>query len=352
MKIKPAKKVTKVMQEVNVWKESSAAAALFKAARKLPAIRIQRILAPTDFSESARTGVRLANWLAERFAASVMVTHVVETPFRFSGLEEVILAREELETMRLAEAQLNRLATEGPRPGPETSACVRQGKAFQEIATLAGKCGADLIVIATRGQTGLKRVWLGSTAERVVRHAPCPVLTVPAGKPGARGKALARVRLKRIVVATDLSEFSVSALPYAAAFARQFDAEIILAHVVEPRFPPPEVGALPPQVVEQDESALAEECLQRLRQEVLDGDLQVRTLVRNGVPFQEITRLASSLDADLIILPTHGHTGLKHVLLGSTAERVVRHADCPVLVVRDNARIRRGNRSIRHRPRS
>lgn len=340
------------MREVDVWKESSATAALFKAARKLPAIRLQRILAPTDFSESAQTGVRLANWLAERFAASIVLTHVVESPARVSRIAPFTLARENRAALKLAETQLNRLVTGGPRPRPESSACVRQGKAFQEIATLAGKCGADLIVIATRGQTGLKRVWLGSTAERVVRHAPCPVLTVPAKKPGARGKGLALVRLKRIVVATDLSEFSVSALPYAAAFARQFDAEIILVHVVEPRFPPPEVGALPPQVVEQDESALAEGYLQRLRQEVLDGDLQVRPLVRNGVPFQEITRLASSLDADLIILPTHGHTGLKHVLLGSTAERVVRHADCPVLVVRDNARIRRGNRSIRRRPRS
>ena len=340
------------MREVDVWKGSSAAAALFKAARRLPAIRLQRILVPTDFSESAQTGVQLANWLAERFAASILLTHVVESSVRVSWVAPFTLARENRAALKLAETQLNRLATGGPRPGPESSACIRQGKAFQEIATLAGKCGADLIVIATRGQTGLKRVWLGSTAERVVRHAPCPVLTVPAGKRGARGKALALVRLKRIVVATDLSEFLVSALPYAAAFAEKFDAEIILVHVVEPRFPPPEVGTLPPQVVEQDESALAEEYLQRLRQEVLDDDLQIRTLVRNGVPFQEITRLASSLNADLIILSTYGHTGLKHVLLGSTAERVVRHADCPVLVVRDNARVRRGKRSTRRRPRS
>ena len=77
---------------------------------------------------------------------------------------------------------------------------------------------------------------------------------------------------------------------------------------------------------------MAEDYLKRLRQEVLDEDLRVRTTVRNGVPFQEITRAATSLGADMIILTTHGYTGLKHVVLGSTAERVVRHADCPVLV--------------------
>lgn len=225
------------------------------------------------------------------------------------------------------------------------ASCVRKGKPFYEIARLAGEHGADLIVIATRGHTGLKRVWLGSTAERVVRHAPCPVLTVPARRPAARGKGVLPIRLKRIVVPMDLSEFSVQALPYAAAFAQRFGAEIILLYVMELQFPPPEVGPVRPEAVDQDEEGVAENYLKRLRQEVLDEDLRVQTTVRNGVPFQEITRAATSLGADMIILTTHGYTGLKHVALGSTAERVVRHADCPVLVVREMARRGGGKRS-------
>jgi nucleotide-binding universal stress UspA family protein len=349
MKIKPSKKLGKLMWEVDARTEPRAAAALFQAARKLPAIRLKRILATTDFSESSMDGVHHAAWIAERFSASAALAHIVEPPSRFSGMEEVILAREDLEIMQLAEAQLNRLAIRESRKGPEMASCVRKGKPFHEIARLAGERGADLIVIATRGHTGLKRAWLGSTAERVVRHAPCPVLTVPARRQTARGKGILPIRLKRIVVPIDLSEFSLQALPYAVAFAQKFGAEVILLHVIEPEFPPPEVGRVRLEAPGRDEENVAEDYLKRLRQEVLDEDLRVRTTVRNGVPFQEITRAATSLGADLIVLTTHGHTGLKHVFLGSTAERVVRHADCPVLVVREKLRIGRGKRAARRR---
>jgi len=352
MKIKPSKKLGKLMREVDARTEPRAAAALFKAARKLPAIRLKKILVTTDFSESSMEGVHHAAWIAERFTASVLLAHVVETPSRFSGMEEVILALEDQEIMQLAEAQLNRLAIRESRKGSEMTSCVRKGKPFHELARLAGERGADLIVIATRGHTGLKRVWLGSTAERVVRHAPCPVLTVPARRPATRGKGVLPIRLKRIVVPIDLSEISVQALPYAAEFAQKFGAEIILLHVMEPQFPPPKVRPVRPEAIEHDEEGVAENYLKRLRQEVLDEDLRVRTTLRNGAPFHEITRAATSLGADMIILTTHGYTGLKHVALGSTAERVVRHADCPVLVVREMARGGGGKRSNRRQGRS
>lgn len=352
MKIKPTKKLTKAMREVDVRKEPSAATALFKAARKLPAIRLKRILATTDFSEVALDGVRLADWVAERFSAHVLLAHVVEPPSLLAKLETVDLAWKERETLKLAETQLVHIATRELRKGPAMAACVRHGKAFHEIVTLAGQRHMDLIVIATRGQTGWTRVWLGSTAERVVRHAPCPVLTVPPRKAGAHGQAFPPVRLKRIVVPVDFSEVSVQALPYAAAFAQEFDAEIILLHVWEPRFLPPDVGSLPPSVDDREDDELTVKYLKHLRHEALDKNLRVRTLMRNGVPFQQITRVATSLDADLIILTTHGHTGLKHVFLGSTAERVVRDADCPVLVVRGKAHSGREKRLARRRHKS
>lgn len=346
------KKLTKVIQEVDVQKEPGAAAALFKAARKLPAIRLKRILATTDFSEVAMDGVRLADWVAERFSAHVLLAHVVEPPSLLAELETVNLDWKERETLKLAETQLARIATRELRKGPAMATCVLHGKAFHEIVTLAGRRHMDLIVIATRGQTGWKRVWLGSTAERVVRHAPCPVLTVPPRKAGAHGQAVPPVRLKRIVVPVDFSEVSAQALPYAAAFGKAFDAEIILLHVWEPRFLPLDVGSLPLSADDREDDDLTEKYLKHLRYEVLDKDLRVRTVLRNGVPFREITRLATNLGADLIILTTHGHTGLKHVLLGSTAERVVRHADCPVLVVRGKSHPSPGKRFARRRHKS
>lgn len=352
MKIKPAKKLTKAIREVDAWKEPSAAAALFKAARKQPAIRLKRILATTDFSAVALDGVRLAEWLAERFSAYVLLTHVVEPPSLLAEMEARNRARKERRELELAETQLVRIATQELRKGPAMATCVRHGKAFDEIVTLAGKRHIDLIVIATRGQTGWKRVWLGSTAERVVRHAPCSVLTVPPRKTGPHGRGVRPVRLRRIVVPMDFSEVSAQALPYAAAFAKEFDAEIVLLHVWEPRYLAQNIDAMPLQMNDPEEEDLTEKYLKHLRHEALDEDLRVRTLMRNGVPFQQITRLARSLDADLIILTTRGHTGLKQVLLGSTAERVVRHADCPVLVVRGKANQNSRKRFARRRPKN
>jgi nucleotide-binding universal stress UspA family protein len=135
-------------------------------------------------------------------------------------------------------------------------------------------------------------------------------------------------------VPIDFSETSVQALPYAAALAQRFGAEIVLVHIIEPFSLPGDSGYLPSTLRTENKNA-AQDRLLRLSREVFPRDLPTRNFVRQGQPFQEITATAASVVADMIILTTHGYTGLTHVLLGSTAELVVRHADCPVLVVRD-----------------
>jgi len=142
------------------------------------------------------------------------------------------------------------------------------------------------------------------------------------------------VRMQTILVPVDLSEPSKRALRYAFALAQQFGAKLILLYAVEPVATPD--FAYHPLMKEPDEiAAAAEENLKKLCvQEGIDSSWVEKVVVRSGVAHGEITEAAKSLKADLIVIATHGHTGLKHVLLGSTAERVVRHAGCPVLVVR------------------
>ena len=148
------------------------------------------------------------------------------------------------------------------------------------------------------------------------------------------GTATAGFPVKRILVPIDLSEPSKNALRYALALAQQFGAKLILLYVVEP------VAThdfdYHPLVLELDKiMAVARDRLKKLcAQEVVGPSRIEQTLVRNGVAHGEITDAAKRLRADLIVISTHGRTGLKHVWLGSTAERVVRHAHCPVLVVR------------------
>lgn len=136
--------------------------------------------------------------------------------------------------------------------------------------------------------------------------------------------------IKRILVPVDFSDCSKKALKYALPLASQFDAELTLLHVVQPAQGVPEMPSLDVQVL-----AAAEKSLEALRSTLPAAVASSNSVVREGNPYAEIVAAAKELDADLIVLSTHGRTGLAHVLLGSTAEKVVRHAGCPVLIVRE-----------------
>jgi universal stress protein A len=140
--------------------------------------------------------------------------------------------------------------------------------------------------------------------------------------------------LKRILVTTDFSEASKKALPYAVALARKLDASLTLLYVV-PAHLPADLGQIGIVLEEERLVAEARERLPRFRAAELDPHLHVETLVVNGGPAHEICRTAEAQAADLLVMGTHGNTGLKHFLLGSVTEKVVRHAPCPVLVVRE-----------------
>lgn len=144
------------------------------------------------------------------------------------------------------------------------------------------------------------------------------------------------ISMNTIVVPVDFSEYSKKALRYAVEFARNFNAEIILIYVVEPLVYPADFSfgqvAIPAMESELQERGMRE--LQTLMTTEIP-DLRSRAIVKVGKPFLEIIQTARTENADLIIIATHGHTGLEHALFGSTAEKVVRKAPCPVLTVRE-----------------
>jgi universal stress protein A len=144
--------------------------------------------------------------------------------------------------------------------------------------------------------------------------------------------AVPELKLKRILVPIDFSEQSQKALHYAISFAKQFNAEIFLLHVVE-TVPTPEVAIAESGVLNFRLRDEAKRELSDWRKEVPHA--AVKTAIYAGIPFREIVRAADEHNTDLIILGTQGRTGLSHLFIGSTAERVVRHAPCPVMVVRE-----------------
>ena len=148
--------------------------------------------------------------------------------------------------------------------------------------------------------------------------------------------AKSRARVRRIHVPVDFSEHSKDALRYAVDFGSIFDAELLLVFVVESVGYPADLGygqvAIPQ--IERELSDRGRTELERLAREIVGGKLAVKYHVPAGRPFVEIIRAAREFGADMIVIATHGHTGVEHILFGSTAEKVVRKAPCPVLVVR------------------
>jgi universal stress protein A len=164
-----------------------------------------------------------------------------------------------------------------------------------------------------------------TTNEITLQQNPAP-RTIPSRSSG--------LKLKRILVPIDFSEASLHALRYAIPFAEESGASVYLVHVVEPAV---FINDLPNVALALPDDAVAKAARERLvsmAEKEIEELIPVYPHVRIGRAYQEIAVLAKSLNVDLIIIATHGYTGLKHVFLGSTAERVVRHAGCPVLVVR------------------
>lgn len=143
--------------------------------------------------------------------------------------------------------------------------------------------------------------------------------------------------IKKILVPIDFSDYSINALKYAIEFAKTFNAEILLTYVVEPFIYAADFtmsqAAIPDIDSDTRERAYTE--LKKLISEEIHEELPSEIIIRTGKPFMEINDLASEQDVDLIIIATHGHTGVEHLLFGSTAEKVVRKAPCPVLTLRE-----------------
>ncbi|MBT5872835.1 MAG: universal stress protein [Candidatus Latescibacteria bacterium] len=145
-----------------------------------------------------------------------------------------------------------------------------------------------------------------------------------------------RISLKHIIVPTDFSPLGNYAIEMAIEYAKRYDSDILLMHVMAPYFGGTEadVMAIPSAYYSRDMMAMLAERLEEIAVTIREKGVDVETHLTMGVPFVEVVKLARSKDTDLIVVSTHGRTGLSHAFLGSTAERIVRKAPCPVLTVR------------------
>jgi nucleotide-binding universal stress UspA family protein len=311
-------------------------------------LSIQNILMPVDFSKMSIQAIKTASGLARRFGASLHLAHVRQfdyagdfvapappiVPFSFMPYEQ--------DRERSVAKELNALAN---GYGVSSGNChvLSGAPPFDEICRFAQKIPADLIVMPTHGRMGLKHVFLGSTAERIVQHSSCPVLVT-------RGNALqpkngSRFRMNTIVVPVDFSKCSREGLRYAIGFANEFGARIILLHATYLGYIYSGEGTDIYDIPGLQKAArkTAERKMRELVRSVNFGDAKFETVFTEGSPVLDICTYAKNHDVDVIITSTHGLTGFKHVMIGSIAEQVVRHAPCSALVVPSHPQIRAAN---------
>jgi len=309
-------------------------------------LAITHILVPMDFSGYARQALTCAVPLARKHRAKISLVHVVQPPTvsAWRGIPGGghYLNMNLHNLVEVTKGHLDDLATELLPDELRGRAVVREGNPANEVVAAARAVKADLIVLSNTGRSGLKRVVLGSTAERIIRHAHCPVLTVRRQMNESAKRLLAlkkplypeRLPWRRILVPLDFSLTSLRALKMAVPLAKQCGARLLLLNVIEPN---PYATGMEGAVLVMPEVTVARNARKQLPQvarRFVPKSVRVTSLVAHGRAADVIVETAEEKGADLIVLSTHGHTGLDRLLMGSTAEHVVRSAKCPVFVVR------------------
>jgi nucleotide-binding universal stress UspA family protein len=295
------------------------------APRARRAMKLATILVPIDFSPASVHPIAWAKFLARRSGAKIHLVHAYEFSFPISASTPPLPASAAEIEERLR-GHLQALAKkEGLR---RATVHIREGEASKEICNLAEEIAADLTVISTHGRTGWERALLGSTAERIIRHSPCPVLVA---RKSTRGKAA--VQLRRIVVPVDFSDCASEGLRYGLDLAQSFGAKLALLNVVQIHHDLPPSTIFTEGKLQRWGRQVAEAHMADLVRQINFGTVKFETAVKLGSPAEAISRYARRAGADLIVSSTHGRTGLPHVLMGSVAEHVVRYATLPVLIV-------------------
>jgi nucleotide-binding universal stress UspA family protein len=291
-------------------------------------LSLRTILVPHDFSTHSDAALRRATDLARVSGARIRLLHAFAFPVQGVMPYDVTIPGGVFDAIR--EGTLERLRKFGEGLEKQGVGAVFETSELppvEAITDAAARHAADLIVLGTRGLTGLKHVVLGSVAERVVRHAPCPVLAVKEGDPGGTPR--------RLLIATDFSDPADHARDVGAALAKQFGAEVHLVHAfdVPLALVTPYDVAVPDGLIREAREAAGKKLAAACEAIRARGLAATPHLVE--VPAAPaIAEIAAQVKADVVVVGTHGRTGLKHVLLGSVAERTLRLSPCAVLAVK------------------
>ncbi len=319
----------------------------------------QKIMCAIDFSDFTNLTLSYGQALAKEFKADLTLCHVVSNMVLMSSAGQAYIASEKIEMERRQDAAA-RLEEIAGTLDMDCDTLVSTGHPADELARIAQESGVDMVVAATHGGSGVKRFLVGSVTDRLVKTLACPMLVLHGDAvtdvlPGDRKKLL-----NRILVGCDFSPDSSLAFQYGLSLAQEFETELFLAHVVRPTEHVEFSSADYIKVQEGDYLGWNRSDYLGLTRQANEPDGQRKdglmqrlerqlarmvpedcahwctpiTAILEGEPYQELLAFADRKKVDLIVLGVRGHGLLERFLVGSTTDRVISRAECPVLAVR------------------
>jgi nucleotide-binding universal stress UspA family protein len=297
---------------------------------------VARVLVPLDTSEVAERAIPWAKAVAGTSGEVVLLEVIpVASAVRSIG-GQVIGSAETIQAgyQQMAEAQLAAMVAKWFADGGKVSTVVSAGDPGERILAEAQEQGAGMIVMSSHGRGAIGRFVSGSVADRVVRHAPVPVMIV-----GPEGELAANASVKRIVAPVDDSELSLAALPVAAELAVATGAPVEVLHVLVPATDltmtyPAAAGTVPPMAIDAGYEQLAEAgqtLIDTAVQQLQDRGVDAHGTVYTGSPASTI--LGQLEPGDVVVLSSHQRQGLARWVLGSTSMKLIRDGKAPVVIV-------------------
>jgi nucleotide-binding universal stress UspA family protein len=269
-------------------------------------ITMEKLLVCTDGSQASDGAISTALALAQACRSQVYLLQILEYNLGFTGLAPEAVIEWEQEVA----AYLEEIQSEADKLGVKAEPMIRRAdRAFAAIVEEAQKLKADLIIMGRHGKHGLTKLLMGSVTERVIGLSPMSVLVIPQES---------SLPWERVLIASDGSPYSEAAWAESLDLEKRLDARLIGVSVAR------EEGELP------EAEAIVQKMLMRANRQGIPMEIRVSV----GAPDDIIVQTAQDVQANLIIMGSHGRTGLKRLLMGSTTARVIGSAPCPVLVVK------------------
>jgi nucleotide-binding universal stress UspA family protein len=271
-----------------------------------PTARMEKLMVATDGSEYSENAIREAINLAKVCSGNLIAVSVVKANLEFDSVLPQFVEKAEEEAIKHLESVKVQATKEGVKC---TTLVSRSEEPYEDIVRHASKNKVDMIIMGTHGKTEMKRLMMGSVTALVIGHASCNILVLPLN---------AKVECRNVLIATDGSKYSEAAASEALGIAKRCGSSLILISVAS----------------SDAEIASAAGNVKKITGMAEKENIHVEGIAVKGKPYEAIIVTAKQKGTDLIIMGSHGRTGLERLLMGSVTERVIGHSEAAVLVVK------------------